>query len=70
MPGSQRSQPGDWLEKGISNVFDITIVIVTNQILVGCCVCRPVAPWPGGPGGAMAPPEKNLSDDFDACRKF
>ena len=30
----------------------------------------PVAPWPGGPGGAMAPPGKNLSDNFDACRKF
>ena len=29
-----------------------------------------VVPWPGGPGGAMAPPEKNLSDDFDACRKY
>ena len=29
-----------------------------------------VAPLPGGPGGAMAPPGKNLSDNFDACRKF
>ena len=31
-----------------------------------------VAPWPGEPGGggAMAPPEKKLSDNFDTCRKF
>ena len=30
-----------------------------------------MAPWPGGGrGGAMAPPEKNLSDNFDTCRKF
>ena len=24
----------------------------------------------GGPGGAMASPGKNLSDNFGACRKF